>query len=88
MRDAALPASIFALALAVCFHALAPARADVPPEPSEDPQPPPALPSLMAECKPIRLGTTHEYEKVISELVTSGRTEVVVVGTGLVCGWR
>jgi len=86
MRDFALPASILALALAVFVHALTPAFADIPPEPNLASSP--ALPSLTPECKPIRLGTTHEYEKVISELVETGRTEVMVVGTGLVCGWR
>jgi hypothetical protein len=87
MREIALPASIFALALAVFVHALTPAHADIPPE-EPIPATPTALPALTPECKPIRLGTTHEYEKVISELVETGRTEVMVVGTGLVCGWR
>ena len=89
MRELALPLAITLLAVAVLVHAVAPARADIPPEPPLIPELPVPAPVTAPppECQPIRLGTTREYEKVIASLTASGHREIAPIGTGMVCGW-
>jgi hypothetical protein len=43
---------------------------------------------LPPECKPIRLGTAKEIEKLMTELHATGRTQLAFVGNAVVCGWR
>jgi hypothetical protein len=90
MRDLLLPLAVFALAGAVALHAVVPAIAEEPPaEPVAAPVLPAiAAPSLEPECKAIRLGTAREVEKVMGELHASGRTQLLMVSSGLLCGWR
>jgi hypothetical protein len=93
MRDLLLPLAVFALAGAVALHAVVPAIAEEPAvEPVAAPVPPvlpaTAAPALEPECKAIRLGTAREVEKVMGELHASGRTQLLMVSSGLLCGWR
>lgn len=93
MRDLLLPLAVFALAGAVALHAVVPAIAEEPPaEPVAAPVATPVLPATAAplepECKAIRLGTAREVEKVMGELHASGRTQLLMVSSGLLCGWR
>lgn len=92
MRDLLTPLSILALAAAIALHAIVPALADEP-APIEPPPPAaapeaPAPGGLAPECKVIRLGTTREIEKVMGELHASGRTQMLTLGSGMICGWR
>jgi hypothetical protein len=90
MRHDLLPLSIFALAAAVALHAMAPAFAQDPQPvaPVVPATPAGAHPGLAPACKAIRLGTAKEFSTLMGELYEEGANQFVVVGSGLVCGWR
>jgi hypothetical protein len=46
------------------------------------------LEPLAPVCKPIRLGTAKEIEKLMGELHGTGRTQIAFVSNAVVCGWR
>lgn len=96
MRDLLLPISIFCLAGAVALHAIVPATAQEPvvEAPPVAPAAPVVTPVAAAPagvapaCKAVRLGTAKEFSTLMGELYEGGATQFVVVGSGLVCGWR
>lgn len=68
----------------------APAVTTPPPAAAEEPSggrsKKPSAPSV-SSCKLVRFGSTKEIEKIIDELIAEGRPNLVLVGTGMVCGW-
>lgn len=46
-----------------------------------------AVPVMRPVCKPIRVGTVKEYEKVLGEFYDQGRRNFEIIGDGIVCAW-
>jgi hypothetical protein len=89
MQRDLLPFSIFALALAVGLHAIAPAQAEDVGATDPSPEQATEAPAEMApDCRMIRLGTAKEFNKVMGGLYEDGAKQFMVVGSGLVCGWN
>ena len=47
----------------------------------------PAIAAAGAECVMVRVGTAREYEKLIDGLRAGGRSQILMVSDGVLCGW-